>query len=354
MKGWQKALLGTVLGLVVLSGIGAGVAWWQLQQVLHVPTAQTAAVVYEVPKGATLAQVSRDLHAHGWLRHPKALPLLVKMEEGLSAPIHHGRHELTRGMTPRDILLALQQPGQVELTKFVIPEGFTLRQIADRLQNAGVIRDAARFLTLATDLSRLPNPNLRDLHGPSLEGYLFPDTYAVPAPMEEEAVIELLVGRLWEGWEKDPLLSTIQEPWRQHEVLTLASIVEREARLDEERTTVAGLYANRLERNMLLQCDATVQYALPTYKKRVLNEDLKVQSPYNTYLYPGLPPGPIGSPGLASLRAAANPDDHDYLYMVARPDGGHVFSRSQREHNAAVRVYRHQVRRGEFGDLSGR
>jgi UPF0755 protein len=174
--------------------------------------------------------------------------------------------------------------------------------------------------------------------GRSLEGYLFPDTYQVPLGADERALIRLQWERFGQIW--SPLAKQYQTKLSRHEVVTLASLIEREAKVDADRRPISGVLRNRLERGLRLEVDATILYALGQHKSRLLYRDLEVDSPYNTYRHAGLPPGPIANPGRASLEAALNPAQTDCLYYVARSDGTHIFSRTLAEHNRAKREIR--------------
>ena len=179
-----------------------------------------------------------------------------------------------------------------------------------------------------------------DVPTPALEGYLFPDTYYFPPGTPARAAVATMVKRFEQRWRPEWTARADTMQLSRHDLLTLASIVEREAKLPQERPVIAAVYWNRLRRGMLLQADPTVQYALPEYQTRLLNKHLNVQSRYNTYRYKGLPPGPIGAPGAASLQATLYPANVPYLYFVAHPDGHHEFRTKLEEHNAAVRVAR--------------
>jgi len=253
-----------------------------------------------------------------------------------------GLYHLRPDMTALQILDALAG-GRVADAWITIPEGYTLRQVAQRLETyrlgmaEGLVRETADPGGLALDF---PLPA-----GASLEGYLFPDTYRVPLRHgAEQTLIRLMLERfdqvVWRG-----ALGGRQPAGALdlHGVITLASLVEAEAKLERERPLIAGVLVNRLKKGMRLQCDATVQYALGDGRKpRLLDADLLTPSPYNTYLHEGLPPGPINSPGLASIRAALHPAQVPYLYYVARADGSHVFSATFQEHQRAIQRVRAQ------------
>jgi len=177
------------------------------------------------------------------------------------------------------------------------------------------------------------------VQGPALEGYLFPDTYHVPRGLSEQSLLTLMVRNFQKRYSADMATRAQQLDLTQHEVVTLASLVEKEAQIDAERPLIAAVFHNRLRRGMRLQCDPTVIYALgERFDGNLRKDDLQIDSPYNTYRYAGLPPGPIANPGQRALEAAINPAAVDYLYFVATRDGGrHIFSKSLQEHNVAVR-----------------
>jgi UPF0755 protein len=232
--------------------------------------------------------------------------------------------------------------GDVVLT---IPEGYTLVQIAQSLQSSGVTSEQG-FLEAAKSANVPAGGVSFPLPQGSLEGYLFPDTYFLQPDSKPEAAVAKMLANferkvyvpLKTEFASSSLSLNPEFASSSHsfnEVVILASMVEREAKLPRERPLIAGVYINRLRKGMKLDCDATIQYALGHHKARLLYSDLTVDSPYNTYVHPGLPPGPICNPGLDSVRAALQPLQSDYLYYVARPDGSHAFSRTMSEHRAA-------------------
>ncbi len=256
---------------------------------------------------------------------------------GKDRHIQAGRYDFERGLTLYSVFRKLTE-GDATLSEVTIPEGLTLRQIAGILKRDVQI-DSADFVRLAED--RQFSHSL-GIPGSSLEGYLFPDTYRFSWGTSSEEAAKTLVEQFWK-------IFTDSLPKRADEiglsltqVVTLASMIEAEARDGDERDLISAVYHNRLKRGMLLQCDPTVIYALPDLDRQLLLKDLEVDSPYNTYKHPGLPPGPICNPGRASIVAALYPADADYLYFVARGDGSHVFSRTLRQHNNA----KLQIRQG--------
>lgn len=239
-------------------------------------------------------------------------------------------------MSAREIAYAIAS-GKTATVKLTIPEGFTLRQIAERVGGTGLCT-TEEFLTAAVPAAAgaAGIPGKPD----SLEGYLFPATYVLDygAP-SEKIVAEFLRAfreRVVDGMADD--LARSKRPL--HEIVTIASLIEREARVEKDRPLISSVIYNRLRIGMKLQIDATVLYALGEHKDRVLYEDLRVDSPFNTYRNPGLPPHAIASPGEASLRAALNPAETDYLFYVAKPDGSHLFTRTYEEHLQAIETVR--------------
>jgi UPF0755 protein len=244
--------------------------------------------------------------------------------------IKPGRYRFGAGSSERRVLrlLAREEPARVMVT---IPEGYTIEQVAVELEQAGVCA-ADSFLAVCSDTVLL-----RDFAIPAAnaEGYLFPDTYEFLTGSEPDDVVRRLIRQFRTVMnELKPQATT---KMTDHEYVTLASIVEREA-LPAEFSRVAGVFANRLRRRLPLQSCATVEYVLPERKERLSVEDTKFPSPYNTYANRGLPPGPIANPGRRALEAALYPERNDYLFFVARGDGSHIFTRTSTEHEAACRL----------------
>lgn len=287
-----------------------------------------------VPRGATFGQATDSLAKSGIVGSPKLFKLYGRIVGG-DRNIKPGTYLLKYGTPWNDVISALNG-GRGLVNTVTIPEGWTIAEITPAL--AKTLKVPADSVTAAVRdtalLARLDIPN------PTLEGYLFPDTYAFPVgTTARQAVREMVYAfeRRWKpAWDSAALAMKINR----NDLVTMASIVEKEARLPEERPVIAAVYYNRLSRGMLLQADPTVQYALGRHGGRVLYKDLTTDSPYNTYMYKGLPPGPIASPGVASLAAAANPANVKYLYFVAGPGGYHEFRMTLAEHTNAVRQVR--------------
>jgi UPF0755 protein len=287
-----------------------------------------------VPRGASFGQAADSLASTGVIGSRKLFTLYGRLTGG-DRNIKPGTYLLKHG-TPWTAIISALNGGHGLVNTVTIPEGWTISQIAPALAKTlkvpvdsvtAAVRDTAM-------LARLDIPNS------TLEGYLFPDTYAFPiGTTARQAVREMVYSfeRRWRpAWDSAATAMKINR----NDLVTMASIVEKEARVPEERPVIAAIYYNRLRRGMLLQADPTVQYALGHHVGRVLYKDLAIQSPYNTYVNKGLPPGPIASPGVASLAAAANPANVQYLYFVATPDGHHEFRMTLEQHTNAVRQVR--------------
>ena len=287
-------------------------------------------VQVSVPAGATLAEVADSLAARDVIRWEALFKLharIVRAERGLRA----GTYALRTGSSSLSVLRTLQR-GEVMTVAMTIPEGFRVAQMAPRISAVtGVAADSVAALLEEPALAeRLGSP------GGTLEGYLFPDTYRFAQGVSVASVAGAMLSRYQGVWTPERRERLDSLGLTEHELVTLASIVQAEARLEQEMPQIAGVYHNRLDRGWRLQADPTVLYALGGYRERLLYAaiDSVQDNPYNTYAHAGLPPGPIGAPGEAAIDAALNPTG-DYLYFVAWPDGSHVFTRSLVEHNRA-------------------
>jgi UPF0755 protein len=321
----RSALLSVFSALSALSVLACG------------SSAQTARVI--LPPGTSFGAVTESLAAHRVISNPRRFKLLARLR-GVDRSVHAGVYEFPAGTSEWKVLSMLAR-GKKAALRFTVPEGLTIQEVATlAAERLGIPEDsfvaAARDRKAATGLLGAPVP--------SFEGFLRPETYILPADMNAEELVRLMVERFKADWQPawDARLDTLK--MSRLELVTLASIVEGEARADDERETIAGVYRNRLRIGMALQADPTVQYAISLKrgrrKSRLFEKDYQFKSPYNTYLNPGLPPGPVNSPSRRSLEAALYPADVRYLYFVAGPDGRHVFSRTYNEHLRAVRKIR--------------
>ena len=298
-------------------------------------------VVVEVPRGATFGQVVDTLEARGLVNFSLPFRLYSRLR-GADRQIRSGRYAFPPDAGWGRIVDDLTA-GRVLTEPLTLPEGFTLRRIAPRIARisevpADTVERQLRDTTLVEAL---------DVPGPTLEGYLFPDTYRFAPGTPVGTVIRAMVERYRDVWTPARRARLDSLEMSERDVVTLASVVQAEARVMAEMDTIASVYHNRLRRGMRLEADPTVLYALGGHRERLLYAamDSVADHPYNTYTHPGLPPGPIGSPGEAAIVASLEPAETDYLYFVARSDGTHVFSRTLAEHNRAVEEYRREQRR---------
>lgn len=287
-----------------------------------------------IPLGATFRSAADSMASSGVIESPLAFRIYARLT-GSDRRIQAGTYLLRPGTHWSDVVRAMNGGAGV-INRVTIPEGFTIAQITPLLVRS-LHAPADSVVAAVRDSSlraRLDDP------AETLEGYLFPDTYVfAPGTTARQAVTEM-VKRFEREWKPEYNVQAAALGRSRHEIVTMASIVEKEARLPEERPVIAAVYYNRLKDGMPLQADPTVQYALGRHTDRVLYRDLAIDSPYNTYLHPGLPPGPIASPGAASLRAALAPAHVPYLYFVAAPDGHHEFRTTMAEHDQAIRAVR--------------
>ena len=289
-----------------------------------------------IRKGSSFREAADSLSAHGLVRSSRVFSLYAKLRRR-DRSLRWGTYVLRPGMSWEQMLDALRL-GRGVVHVVTIPEGLSIADIEplliDSLQVTQDSLDAAVRDTAL--LHRLDVPT------PTLEGYLFPDTYTFPDKTTAREAVRMMVDEFEKAWKPEWTEQARAMKLTRHDIVTLASIVEREVRRDEERPVVAAVYLNRLKIGMPLMADPTITYALGKKPGRVLLKDLRVKSPYNTYLRAGLPPGPIASPGAASMRASLHPAKVPYKFFVAAPDGHHEFRRTYAEHLEAIRMVRGQ------------
>ena len=271
--------------------------------------------LFRVERGASTQKIAHALTAEGFIHHPWSLLLWVRLDPRKRKVIHPGVYPIYPSDTGFTILQRLRQgPPSARVT---FPEGWTAGQMAALLESRNIV-PAAVF-----------REKVEKEH---LEGYLFPDTYVLEQGSDADTVIGMMRHRLTQMLPPDWTARQKALHLSERDLITLASIVEREARVPQERPLIAGVFLNRLRKHMRLESCATVEYALGKWKPRLTYKDLDVESPYNTYRHGGLPPGPIGNPGAAALDAAAHPAQTDMLFFVADGDGTHHFSQTYKEH----------------------
>ncbi len=294
-----------------------------------------------IPHGVSFKEAVNILNKEGFIRDRNLFILLGRIT-GVANRIRSGYYNLNTSMSPWDVFDSLKNGSIIEYT-LTIPEGSTLEDIADILSKKGFV-NMDDFLSLARDKELLQSLNI---DAPSLEGYLFPDTYRFPKGMSAEDIISMMVGRMREEFGAALRQRAAEIGFDERATLTLASIIEREAQEDWERPIISAVYHNRLNKGMPLQADPTAIYGVKSYNEKITRKDLQRKTPYNTYQIIGLPPGPIASPGIKSIKAALYPAQADYLYFVSKNDGTHYFSKTSEEHLLAVQKYqleRHENR----------
>jgi UPF0755 protein len=297
----------------------------------------------EIPRGATFRQAAEILQRERLIRDVKVFLLLGKLA-GADRKIRAGFYSFWSSMSPMDIFSIIRKGRIIEFELRVL-EGDSLYEIADTFEKAGV-ESAEKVLDLCRD------PDFLEKHAieaPSAEGYLFPDTYVVPKGMKAEDALGLMIQHMAEKAGPAAQAKARRMGMTLNEVLTLASIIEKEAVVDSERPIISAVYHNRLRKGMMLQADPTAIYGVKRSRERITRNDLQRRTPYNTYVIKGLPPGPIAAPGLKSIEAALQPAPVSYLYFVSNNDGTHNFSDTLSEHAEAVRSYREKKRQKEEG-----
>jgi UPF0755 protein len=289
--------------------------------------------------GEEFAGVLQKLNQSQVIRSPLRFELLARIK-GLDKQLKAGEYHLSSAMTPRQVLDTLVS-GRVTLHRLTIPEGYQLKQIAQAVETAGFC-DAETFLQTASDATLIAQWGIE---ADSLEGYLFPDTYLLPATVSPQDIISVMVERFHQVYCPQWQQRAAQLGYTTHQIITLASIIEKETGDPAERPLIASVFHNRLKRGMRLDSDPTVIYGIKDFDGNLKRIHLRTPTAYNTYIISGLPPGPIASPGKSAIKAALYPADTKYLYFVSKKDKTHYFSATIAEHNRAVRKYQLRRRR---------
>ena len=329
----QRTIRISIILLIMLIFASAG---WFSYEFRHTFPHPEERVVFAVEKGANARTIARSLVREGLMEKEWPFFLGYKFFHA-SETLKAGEYTLDLPLSPREIMLKLLE-GRVTLYPLTIIEGLTRREIADHL-NSTLQLDKEDFLEISSEVNLI-----RDLdpEAENLEGYLFPETYHFPNQISTETVVREMVSQFkavfsveWHRRAEDMGLSI-------REVVTLASLIEKETSVSEEKPVVSGVFHNRLRIGMKLDCDPTIIYALKEegrFDGNLRKRDMSWDSPYNTYIRAGLPPGPIANPGRESIRAALYPEAVNYLYFVSKNDGSHHFSATFREHQNAVNYY---------------
>ncbi len=287
-----------------------------------------------IPKGTTFRQAVEIFSEAGLVRNKTLFLLLGKMN-GMDRKIKAGYYSIQGQVSPFNIFRMLKN-GQIIEYEITVVEGDSLREIGDKLSEKEIIKKED-FTKLASDKQFLFSHNI---DAPTFEGYLFPDTYKIPKGMDPEESVRMMIVRMREKYSGELRNRASELGLSERETLTLASIIEKEAVIDGERPLISAVYHNRLRKGVPLQADPTCIYGVKKFGERITEKDLRGRTPYNTYVIKGLPPGPIASPGIKSIKAALYPADVPYMFFVSNNDGTHIFSITPGEHGVAVELYR--------------
>ena len=332
----MRRTFGVGFFLIVLAAVGIGAAGiWFRHEVTAVRTLPARDVSVIVPRGATGHEVARLLAERGVIASPLAFEILARIEHEQS-DMKAGEFRFTPHLSAQDVLHAVVGGGAQIAAWVTIPEGFTDRQIARTLAEHGLGSAASFEGAFAHGSIEIDGTRTH-----TLEGYLFPDTYLIPTDADPARVVQIMTDAFRAKLPPDAAARAKALGLTVPQVVTVASLVEREAKDDRERPLMAGVYYNRLRRGMPLQVDATVEYTFAHHKTVITDADLASDSPYNTYKHAGLPPTPIANPGGPSLDAAFHPQKSDYYYYVYAGNGRSAFARTLAEHNANVARYLH-------------
>jgi UPF0755 protein len=288
----------------------------------------------EIPRGATFRQAV-DILTKERLVRDKNLFLLLGRINGMDRKIKAGYYSIQGPVSPLTIFRKLKN-GQIIEYEITIVEGDSLREVGEKLSGKNII-NKEDFTKLSSDKEFLSS---HEVEAPTFEGYLFPDTYKIPKGMDPKEAINLMIVRMREKYSDELRIRTAELGLSEREVLTLASIIEKEAITDEERPLISAVYHNRLRRGIPLQADPTSIYGIKSSGEKITDKDIRRKTPYNTYVIKGLPPGPIASPGIKSIHAALYPAKVPYMFFVSNNDGTHRFSVTPAEHQIAVEMYR--------------
>lgn len=327
--------------LLLLLLLLAAAIWFLLVSINPARSGPTERVF--IAPGSTFAAVTDTLVARGIVTNRTWFKLLARVR-GLDRSVQAGSYDFHPGETAWRVLNTLRS-GRTPAVRFTVPEGLSVYEMAALAKERLGIPPESVLVAARDSIS-----SREVLESPSAEGFLFPETYQVPVNSSARELVRIMTREFVAAWKSEWDYRAQAMGMSRREALTLASIVEGEARVDSERAVIAGVYVNRLRIGMPLQADPTVQYAIEVKtgrsKTRLFEKDYEIQSPYNTYLHAGLPPGPINSPGLRSIEAALHPAQVPYLYFVAAADGHHTFSRTYAEHLRAVATARRARSRG--------
>mgnify|MGYP003585134286 CR=1 FL=1 len=326
-----KSFLAKLIAVLVCLGLLFGVFVYGMSQPASAVPGEPVSIV--IKPGMSAAEIGTLLHDNGLIKNITVFRLIVHAQR-LESSLQAGEYAFTRNMKIPAII-AMIAKGEIAYQQFTVPEGLTVNEVA-RLLAEKKVADADKFSKAAAEFPLPDYVVFSDQASFKLEGYLFPDTYRVPRGATEETIVRTMVGQFNKQLTPELRAKAKEQGLSIRDTIILASLVEKEARFADERPIIAGVFLKRLKEEMPLQSCATIQFILGYPKPELTVKDTEIVSPYNTYLNAGLPPGPIASPGLSSIKAVLSPAMTEYLYFVADKNGKHHFSRTYSEHLAAI------------------
>jgi len=333
----KKILIPAVIFMLLIIG-GMAVFYLNLQHYAAQPAGpQSEKVMITIPPGQSLKTTTERLYKNKIIKNTFKFNILARIK-GYDKQLKAGEYALSATLSPIEILEKLVK-GEVELYKLTVPEGYNIYQIADLVDEAGFVQGSS-FIKAATDAALARKYGI---NAETFEGYLFPETYYFPKKVSSETILSTMVRRFWKVFSPAWIERADQLGFSIHQIVTLASIIEKETGDPSERSVISSVFHNRLKMNMRLESDPTVIYGLKNFDGNLTRAHLETPTPYNTYKINGLPVGPIANPGIKSLEAALYPADTKFIYFVSKKNKTHQFSTNLQDHNQAVRKY--QLRR---------
>lgn len=339
----MKKIITLIAAVILIVAVTGGLSAFFSYQNLNSAPEQSSTTTFTVNKGESLRKVAYNLKEAGIIKNSDffvALSYLLKKKSVLS-----GTYTIHSGSTSREVLTKLSR-GEIETVTVTIPEGFNIYDISERLEASGIC-PAHEFLYYIQDRDFLDSVGITARTG---EGYLFPETYAFAKESDTRDVILFFYKTMITELKALDYESRLPESMNLHQLLIIASLVEKEAKVKTEQKRVASVFLNRVKRGMRFDSDPTVRYAVKKFKGRIRYKDLDSNSPWNTYRHNGYPPTPIASPGRGAIEAVLAPEESSFLYFVARNDGSHYFSKTLTRHNAAVNYYQKGIKNGFIDD----
>lgn len=326
------SIIALYLAVPLFAAVGAYTA---AQRYIRAPldSSNQAASIFEVAPDKSFREVAADLEVNNYIKHRLAIRLLARLQKK-DTLVMAGEYEFSPSMSPQQILDAMVE-GRMLLRKITIKEGVTVREIGPLLEEAGISPKAS----FEAELNNTALLEELKISATSFEGYLFPETYRIQRNTPPRKVIQMLHKQLESNWSEEWNVRLLELQMTKHQLLTLASIIEKESGNVEEQPVISSVFHNRLKRGMRLQADPTVIYGIANFNGNITKVDLQTLTPYNTYLIPGLPPGPIANPGLRAIKAALYPAPSEYLFFVGNGKGEHIFSETLEQHNQAVNIF---------------